>query len=522
MAILPILILLLGALLISIFRNRPERLLWALTSGTALLAWIVSLVLVTSIPDVISLSVWKPTALLASRLELHLDAVGWFFLYGTSTLMISVAFTQAAQSETTTPFHRVVMLSYPSIAMIAMLAGNLLTVAMSWALVDILTLIFLIRMQSDRQSTSRLFVRIAIDGAGILLVLMAALLNGAEGGTSSLSSPMASTTAAIFLVLAVLFRLGLLPPHISLQPMVHQQRQLGTLLRLLPPVAALSVLARMLNIGVPIETLPWLHLAGGIGVIIGGFRWAFHLDRETARPFLLLGISGLGVITAGLNPATGGGPITAASGVLLLAGAVFYLAEIYAPPHRAWVGLAALFLAGIPGTPTGVISAALVTGVVDPTSLVVTILGVIGLVLLTIGGMRYIFLPSIAWPTGESLVRFVYGLGLLLPLLVGFGLGLRMPGSVSLESGIVFVIVIGIASLSIVLLRQFPEGRIYRWSRVFSWLDPDPLYRILSRLSRTLISLFRMVGELLEGEGAMLWMIVILMIVILAQGRLLG
>ncbi|MFX0145680.1 MAG: hypothetical protein ACFE9C_16565 [Candidatus Hodarchaeota archaeon] len=506
----------------SIVRNRQERISWALTSGTALLAWIVSLVLVTSIPDVISLSVWKPTALFASRLELHLDAVGWFFLYGTSTLMVSVAFTQAAQSETTTPFHRAVMLSYPAITMIAMLAGNLLTVAMSWALVDILTLIFLLRMQSDRKSTSRLFVRIAVDGAGILLVLMAALLNGAEGGTSSLSSPMTSTTAAIFLVLAVLFRLGLLPPHISLQPMVSQQRQLGTLLRLLPPVTGLSVLARMLNIGIPMETLTWLHLAGGLGVIIGGLRWAFHLDRETAGPFLLLGISGLGVLAAGLNQEMGGAPITAAGGVLLLSGAVFYLAEIFAPPHRAWVGLAVLFLAGMPGTPTGVISAALVSGAVDSTSLAVTILGVIGLVLLTTGGMQHIFLPSRPWPTGESLVRVVYGLGLLLPVLVGFGLGLRMPGSVSLEAGIVFVIVIGLALLSVILLRQFPEGRVLRWARVFTWLDPDPLYRILSRLSRTIINLFRMVGELLEGEGAMLWMIVILLIVILAQGRLLG
>ncbi|KPK95440.1 MAG: hypothetical protein AMJ88_00405 [Anaerolineae bacterium SM23_ 63] len=522
MAILPIIILLLGALLMSIVRNRPERILWALTSGTALLTWIVSLVLVTRIPDVISLSVWKPTALFASRLELHLDAVGWFFLYGTSTILVSVAFTQAAQPGTTTPFHRAVMLAYPAIAMTAMLAGNMLTVAMSWALVDVLTLIFFIRIQNDRKSTSRLFIRIAVDGGGILLVLMAALLNGAEGGTSSLSTPMTSSTAAIFLVLAVLLRLGLLPPHITLQPKMDLQRHLGTLLHLLPPVTALSVLARMLNIGVPMETLAWLRVAGGLGVIIGGLRWAFHLDRETGRPFLLLGISGLGVLAAGLSHEIGGAPITAAGGVLLLSGAVFYLAEIFAPPHRAWVGLAALFLAGMPGTPTGVISAALTTGVVDTTSVAVTALGVIGLVLLTTGGIRHVFLPSTTWPTGESLVRVMYGLGLLLPLIVGFGLGLRMPGSVSLEAGIVFVITIGLSFLSVFLLRLFPEGSVLRWARVFAWLDPDPLYRILYRLSRVLVNIFRLIGELLEGEGAMLWMLVILLIVILAQGRLLG
>ncbi len=522
MAILPILILLFGALLVSMVRNRPERILWALCSGITLLTWIVSLVLITSIPDVIRLSVWKPTALFASRLELHLDSVGWFFLYATSTLIVSVTFTQAVQPGITTPFLRAVMLSYPAITMITMLAGNLLTVAMSWALVDILTLIFLIRMQSDRKDTSRLVTRTAVDGGGILLVLMAALLNGAEGGTSSLSTPMTSSTAAIFLVLAVLLRLGLLPPHITFQPMTNLHHQLGALLHLLPPVTALSVLARMLNVGVPMETLAWLRIAGGVGVIIGGLRWTFHLDRETARPFLLLGISGLGVLAAGMNHEIGGASITAAGGVLLLSGVVFYLTEIFAPTHRAWIGVAILFLAGMPGTPTGVISAALATGVFESSSAGMTILGVIGLIFLAIGGMRHFFLPSAPWPTGESLVRVMYGLGLLLPLLVGIGLGLRMPGSVSLEASIVFVITIGLSIISIFLLRRFPEDSVLRWGRVFAWLDPDPLYRILSRIVQVLVNLFRMVGELLEGEGAMLWMIVILLIVILAQGRLLG
>ncbi|HEY42486.1 MAG TPA: hypothetical protein G4O11_00700 [Anaerolineae bacterium] len=522
MAILPILILLIGTLLISLFRNRPERILWPITSGTSLLTWVVSLLLVTNIPDEISLSVWKPTALFASRLELQLDAVGWFFIYGTSTLLVSVAFTQAAQSGTTTPFFRAFMLSYPAIAMIAMLSGNLLTVAMSWALVDILTLVFLLRIQKDRKSTPLLFIRIAIDGGGILLVLMAALLNGAEGGTSSLSTPMASSTAAIFLVLAALLRLGLLPPHISIRPMMILDRSLGTLLRLLPPVTALSVLARMLNVGVPMETLLWLRLAGGLGVIVGGLRWAFHMDRDAARPYLVLGVSGLGVLVAGLTQEIGGAPITAAGGVLLLSGAVLFLTQVFAPTHRVWLGLAAVFLAGMPGTPTGVISSALAAGVLDNASVVVTILGVIGLILLATGGLRHIFLPPTSWPTGESLVRVVYGLGLMLPILVGIGLGIRMPGSVSLQASIVFIISLIVSIITILLLRRFPQDRVHRWGRVLAWLDPNPIYRILWQLGQVLMNLFRVIGELLEGEGAMLWMMVILLIVILAQGRLIG
>lgn len=73
MAFLPILILFTGSMITWFSRKRHERVLWALNSGTALLVWLVCLILVMNIPNVTSLSVWRPSELFASRLELHLD-----------------------------------------------------------------------------------------------------------------------------------------------------------------------------------------------------------------------------------------------------------------------------------------------------------------------------------------------------------------------------------------------------------------------------------------------------------------
>jgi hypothetical protein len=222
------------------------------------------------------------------------------------------------------------------------------------------------------------------------------------------------------------------------------------------------------------------------------------------------------VLAAGLSNEIGGAPVTAAGGVLLLSGVVLYITEVYAPQHRAWLGLAALFLAGMPGTPTGVISASLVSSVEGTAAIAVSFLGVVGMVLLAVGALRHVFMPTLNWPTGESLVRIAYGLGLLLPILVGIGLGLRMPGSVSLEASVVFVITIAASIIIILLLRRFPENQIRQLSQILTWLDPDPIYRIFTRLGRVIVNLFRLIGELLEGEGAMLWTLVILLILFLA------
>jgi len=518
-AFLPILILFAGSLITWLSRKRHERVLWALNSGTALLVWLVSLVLVMKIPDVTSLSVWRPSELFSSRLELHLDAIGWLFLYGAATVVVSVTFTEASRPGEATPGTRSLLLSYAAVAMTAMLAGNLLTVAMTWTLMDIWTVVFLLRMQEDTKSIVKLMTRFAVDVGGVLLVLSAALINGAEGGSSSLTSPLTSSLAAVLLVLAALLRLGLMPPHISLTHLSYKQRGLGTLIRLLPPVAALSVLARMMNIGVPVEAFPWLRLAGVLGIIVGGLRWSLHTDVVAARPFLVLGVSGMGVLAASLSIEGGGAPIAAAGIVLLFAGAVVCLTEIFVPTHRLWPGLAAVLLAGMPGTPGGVIAESLIRGGLNGSSLWLVLFGILGLILLASGCLRLVFLPLRSWPSGESLVRVTYGLGLALPVLVGFGLGLRMPGSVTLEAVAGFAIAIALAGLALFWLRRLPQRDVDRWGRLMEWLDPNPLYRVLWRGGRALIRFFYTIGDVLEGEGAMLWMSVILLLLIIALGR---
>jgi hypothetical protein len=518
-AFLPILLLIAGSLFVWLARNRNERVRFAFGIGTALLAWVVSLGLISIVPNVTSLSVWRPTILFTSRLELHLDNIGWIFLYGTSTVIISALFTDASRPVKATSGSRSIILTYAAMAMTAMLAGNLLTVVTSWALLDIWTFIVLLNMQGEEKSPFPLMARLAVNGGSVLLALAVTLIEGSSGGSSSLTTPFNSPAAAVLFALASLFRLGLLPPYVSDPRVPAGQRGLGTLLQLLPPVVALAVLARMMNMGVPQEALPWLRLAGGIGVLVGGLRWSMHMDIATGYPFLILGVSGIGVLVASISSTEQGAPLTAAGFLLLMAGVILSLSEVYAPYHRVWPGIAGLMLAGMPGTPGGVIANVLASEAIGGHSIPLVVLSILGLIMIAAGSFRLIFLPAKTWSTADSLRRMLFNLGLALPFFVSIGVGLRMSGSFSLRTLVIFVASVALAYLVLFWLRRLPKMDVNRWNRLLSWLDPSPIYNVIWTSGLYLIRTIRTLGDILEGEGAMLWMIVILLLLYLAIGR---
>jgi hypothetical protein len=514
-ALMPIFILISGALATWFARERRQRVVWAISSGAALLAWLTSLVLILSIPSITSVSVWQEQGAISSTLELHLDRVGWTFLYTSATVVLAVSFTLPARIKEIAPGSRSAILVYAALPMISMMAGNFLTVAVTWAFMDVLTLLIILNVIDRSTAIPSTLTRIAVDAGGLLLVISAALININVGGSVSLTQPLKSPLSAVLLALAALLRLGLLPLHFSLSPLPQVQQGLGTLLRFFPPVAALSVLARLMNIGVPEQSLPWLRFVGALGMIIGGLRWALSRAKVDSRPFLVLAVSGLGVFASSLSD-TGSGEVIMGAGVLLLiTGSIASLTEIFTPTHRVWPILAGLMLAGLPGSPAGVIGSTLLARGFSPSTAIQVLFGILGLTLLSIGALRYAFLPTTSWLTGESLVRVIYGLGLGLPLLVGIGIGIWMSGSISFQGFLVFVIVIALALSANYGIQRLPRRDVARWGSVVKWIDPSPIYRVLGFGGRVGLRVVQLVGEILEGEGAMLWMFVILLLLYL-------
>lgn len=519
MASIPVIILLLGSIATWTVGRRSPRVSWGVATAATLLAWGASLGLYAAVPSEISLSFWTPASVIATRLTLSLDQIGWQLMYAASTLLLAVSLTSITRPQDSSAGMRAIGLAYGGLAMLALLAGNLLTVIMSWAVMDLAAFVLLLSRVDDVRAAQQLVGRLAVDAGGVLLVVAAALATLAEGGTRSLGGETLSPLAAVLLAGAVLLRLGLLPLHFSLSPLFQVRRGMRTLLRLMPPAVGLAAAARAFSGGMPAEALPWLRVAGSLGIVAGGLRWGLQRDVVQARPFLVMGVSGLGVLVASLVPARSG-EILAASGVLiLLAGTVASLNEAHTPIHRVWPLAAALVLAGMPWTPGGILAGALAPLGAGVGRILWSAFGVLGMALLAAGMARVSSIPLVPWPSGETLVKSVYGLGLALPVLVAVGVGASWPGATTISGGMTAAGVMVLMAAGWAAGRRVRAGEGERWSRFVAWLDPNPLYGLLWGTLRGVLGAIRGIGEATEGEGAVLWMMVVVVLVALALGR---
>jgi formate hydrogenlyase subunit 3/multisubunit Na+/H+ antiporter MnhD subunit len=519
LTLLPIISTLLGALILGRLRGRSQRIQWGTALGVALVTWLISLGLVLARSTSTQLSLWQPEELFASQLELSLDSLSWLAVYAIATVLLSIVMTSATRPDGSPVSSRLVMLVYTSLAMIAVMAGNVLTIIIAWALLDSLTFVLLVLVWPQEMEVSALLIRFTVDTTSLFLALGAMLVNAIAGGEATLDAPLASSSAVILLSLACLFRLGLLPLHFSLPSLPKIRVGVGTLIRLVPPATALVVLARLYDLGLPESALLWLRIGGIAGILIGGARWVLAENNLEARPYLVLVVSGLGVL-AGTQSGGLSTPLIGAAVTLLLAGVVLSLGEIYSQTHRIWVALAVVMLAGAPATPAGAIAGSLMTFPLDPSQFLLIPFGIIGFLVAGLGAIRGVTQESVAWQSSESLARFMYTVGLVLPSAVGLGAGMIIGQNLDLSAIIVFALVLAVGGAMYYLTVRRGNRAWIEWLDVARRLDPGQVYRWLGVLYRWLTDLFRRLAGIFEGEGGFLWMFVILMLALLAVGGL--
>ena len=514
---IPLLIILVTAGMATWFlRNQAARTQWAVSAAFAGLVWIIGMLLSLRIPEVFRFSVWQPEALFQSPLLLSLDQTSWIYLYSMTTVLLAMIFTAAARPAIAPAGVRAFWFLYTGLSIVAILAANLLTLAITWALMDLMTLVFYIRLAEDPGDVQMALVRSGVDIAGVLLLLAGASLNHLAGGDTLITTPFLSTSAALLVVLAALLRLGLMPLHFGLSDFEPLRRGLGTLLRLFPPAVSLALLSRLFDIGLPEGTASWLMLAGVVGTFVGGVRWVLEADVIRSRPFFVLTVSSLAVL-AGFTP--GGAEGSRAAGViLLLMGATLSLTEIHSPAHKIWPFLVALVLLGLPWTPGGILAEAFGASFLAGGLSLAIITGTLGLSALGLGALHVFYMDESPWPTSESLVRLMYGLGLALPVLVSIGLGIWFRTLPAIAGVAFFASAALFMGLGFFVLRRLPANQVQRWQSLAGKIDPQPLYRLFWIPLRRSAHYLRSVGMAFEGDGAMIWMFVVILFLVLALG----
>jgi hypothetical protein len=515
MLFIPIIALLLAAGTTWLVRNRPSRTQWVVSTSLVLLIWFLSLVMLAAIPEAASFSIWQPENLFQTPLEFSLDRTSWGLAYCITTVLLSMILTAAMSSESASTGVRIFWLVYAALAMLVAFAINLLTAVLTFALLDLASFIFFIFFMENVDDIRRAIVRAGVDLVSVFLIVTAAWMNSIEGIGAGLDAASFSTPAALMFLMGIFLRLGVIPFQLTLPSPSPFRRGAGSLMRLLPPALALLLLARFLENGAPSTIRFWLALAGAIGILLGGVRWMLEEDRVLASPFFVMGLAGVGLL-ASSSASANGDVLLVTSVMLLLVGALLSLVQIHTPSHRVWPVFASALLVGIPWSPGGLISSVIGQSALNEGTWIQALIGIIGIGSLSLGAIHLFFSEEEPWPTGESLIRVMYSMGLALPVLVSIGLGFWITGTSSIEGGIVTAAAVAVGVGAFFALRNLGGIELTRWRAMFLRVNPQWIFSMIWNILRRSLSMARSIGELFEGEAAMLWMFAFVAALLLA------
>jgi hypothetical protein len=505
----------LAALAIGVLRvmRRPFSYSWLAAALGALLAWGSVFAWRLELPALVLENAWLPLTIFRAVPTLRVDEVAWVYGLALSSLALAVILAAPAQSTGVSPAAWLGTLGLAAFGMLAFLAGNPLTLVMVWTALDLLELFNTLRLARKPELSERAVTSFGIRALGTGFVLWASATNGAP----LVSFEAVSPESGLFLLLAVGLRLGVLPLHLTYRSEPALRRGMGTVLRLAIASSSLVLLARLpVGLLAPDALAPFLQFLLVLALLYGAWKWLSASDELSARPYWILAVGALAVLAA-----LRGNPIgSAAWGVaLILFGGLVFLYSSRQSLFTLALGIFGLGMLSLPFT----LTATTWLGE-SPFDWVFWPFLIAGQVMLLVGFARHL------WHTSESELAslprwaqsaYPLGLALLAAMIVLVGLW-GWPGA--LQVGL-WPVGLAVGLLSLVILaawwrisefgalaenipfRGTSDSRLARGMDIFGaglW----GLYRSLRRLAGFL-------SGLLEGDGGLLWTILVLVLLLL-------
>lgn len=504
--LIPVSLLLLAALVMLVIRLfRPEFVYhWLVALAGALLAWPILLVGGLNLPLSIPLVAWRPEALFPSSPMLLVDRLSWPYAVALATLALASILTdvvRAAEADWTAWGGELVL---AAVGILAALAGNPLTLLLGWTVIDFGE--FLVMMSQVNLSSIRERVVVSFSarviGSGLLLVaVLLAYLNGEALTFTSIPSE-----ANLFLILAAGLRLGVIPLHFPFQGDVPLRRNLGTLVRLTPAAASLVLLARTASVGEAIAFSTLLLALTALAALFSSGAWVLAKNELDGRPAWILTVASLAVAAAVRGQPTA----SLAWGIaLLLSGGVLFLTSIR-DPRLIWITLFGILgISTLPFSPTW-------NGarLYDSPFNVFLIFFLIAQVLLVLGFLRHSLNGVKRYSTIERWVWLIYPFGLAaLPishLLFGLWTNPGLADAPAAGWWVGFVVAALSGSMAFIYRRWegFPPEALAVYQGLFSF---GWLYQTLRGLYRLFSRFVAFLTNVLEGEGGLLWAMLILL-----------
>lgn len=489
---------------------------WLIAVLGSLLTWILSWLVHPEAPLNLPLANWQPRIFLPISPALLLDSKSWPFLVALTTLVLAALATDVARPAASRAaaywFDLIAYLLLTAFSMLAVLAGNLLTLLLAWTLLCGVELVLRLSTIQEGGQSRGAVIAFALRLAGMGCLVWAGMVAYAAG------SPLSFTTIApqisSILLVAAGINLGVLPLHAPLPKEDPKGAGMMTLFRLAPSAPALVLLARVGMAGAPAHLeSPFLLLAGW-ALIYAGLTWMGMSSMNTGLAYWTIGLAALALASAARGQA---GASQSWGVAALFAGGLFSLAT------SRLRGLALLWLAGLasvaalPFSPTWA-GAGLYALPFKP----LLVLLLIGQSLVLAGTLRQALRLPPPLAGAERWVGGLYLSGLLLLLLSYFAVAwFTRPGAGVIGQNQVGWIGTGINLLALGLAILGTPVYLRRWNRqagrlskLRNLLDLAWLYRLAEAIYRGLERSVATAGAVLEGRAGILWTLLALALLV--------
>lgn len=492
---------------------RPNaRYAWLVAVGGAMLALGSVFIWLTQMPFNLTLPAWQPQSVFANPILFRADQTSLPLALSITALTLTILLTAITRSAITNSFTWAGTLALGGIGLLAVTADNPLTLLLVWGALDLTELLTQLRSVQGAANNEKVVISFSTRAIGNSLLLWANIVSIAEGSTFDFQS--IAPGAGLYLVIAAGLRLGVLPLHLPYASETTLRRGIGTSFRLVSAVSSLVLLAHVPAAGITSTLTPFLLGLAVITALYSGWMWLRAPDELTGRPYWIINLAALSVISAlSGNPL---GVVAWGSALILVGGSIFL-----ASAQQVWADRALLVgvwsLSALPFSLTA--SAWLGNlGFFVPFVMIAQALLMAGFTRQALrSGARASLDSQPGW------ANKIYPAGIILLVIFQVLLGfIGWDGALQVGAWLQALIT---ALLTFGLVWATPRLRILNPIRAH-WVSPAisglssayggfwVIYRILRRIGQTIITS-------LEGEGGMMWtlLLIVLFISFMTQGN---
>ncbi|GAP11426.1 hypothetical protein BECAL_02614 [Bellilinea caldifistulae] len=519
---LPVLFLLLLAVVIFALHwsEQGKRFAWLISVIGLFLAWLGVFALRWFRPAEVVFPAWRPfEPLTADRIVFDWETNAWVLAICLVGLLLAVILTAPVRFQyNSNPLSWSAAMTFTAIGLLSILSGSPLALAISWTLLDVVEVVYVLLIIRDYRYRREVLTSFALRLFSVGLLLSVMIVARQPGLGYTFESTLERD--ALWLIGAVILRLGVLPLSLKYEKQLPLQNGLTSLMRITGQISGLALLAK-LPAGLVVST-SYPLVVGGIVLLMlyAAVMWILAENEIAGRTFFGLFFSGLAI----LSVLQGNAPLSVVWGVALVCwGGFIFLCTVRSPRLMILTGAVLFSFCGAPFT---ILSAGWQAVAVNPGWVI--LLAILWVVVIA-GFIRHALQPRESSRSFEPYIVTTYTLGLMVLLISGWlSVFLGVEQGLRLGTWWGGIIVLG--------LTVFLGQSAYRRKQVegdsspqMVWLQPliqkatdaisaflrlNWLYLTLRFVFHAAQGVTRLLTVLFEGEGGVLWSLLLLVLVI--------